>query len=33
MHPVKKELISITAPTPNDILWKTVKLIEDQHLM
>ena len=25
MHPVKKELISITAPTPNDVLWKTIK--------
>lgn len=33
MHPVKKELISITAPTPNDVLWKNVKIIEDQHLM
>ena len=33
MHPVKKELISITAPTPNDVLWKTIKIIEDQHLM
>ena len=33
MHPVNKELISITAPTPNDTLWQTIKIIEDQHLM
>ena len=25
MHPVKKEPISITAPTPNDVLWKSCK--------
>lgn len=25
IHPVKKEPISITAPTPNDVLWKSCK--------
>ena len=25
IHPVKKEPISITAPTPNDVLWKSYK--------
>ena len=25
IHPVKKEIISITAPTPNDVLWKNCK--------
>ena len=25
IHPVKKELVSITAPTPNDVLWKSCK--------
>ena len=25
IHPVKKEPVSITAPTPNDVLWKGCK--------
>ncbi len=25
IHPIKKEPISITAPTPNDVLWKNCK--------
>ena len=25
IHPVKKEPISITAPTPNDVLWNSYK--------
>ena len=25
IHPIKKEPISITAPTPNDVLWKSCK--------
>ena len=25
IHPVKKEPVSITAPTPNDVLWKSCK--------
>ena len=25
IHPVSKEPVSITAPTPNDVLWKSCK--------
>ena len=33
VHPVKKKPISITAPTPNDVVWKSCETIEDRHLL